>query len=132
MNNRREFITLLGGAAAAWPLAARAQRSERVRRVAVLLNAVAGDSDSQANLVVFLQALQQRGWTDGGNVQVETRWGGGRADGIRKQAKELVALAPDVILATGTAAMGPFFAGDAHRADRFCAGRRPRRRRLRR
>jgi ABC-type uncharacterized transport system substrate-binding protein len=99
---RREFISLLGGAAA-WPLAARAQQGERMRRIGVLMNATE-DSDQQANLAAFTQALQQMGWTEGRNVQIETRWAGGSAPEIRRHAGELVALAPDVILATGTAA----------------------------
>src|SRR5437660_2167642 len=104
---RREFISLLGGAAGAWPLAARAQQSDRMRRIGVLMIA-AEDSDQQANLAAFTQALQQLGWTDGRNVQIETRWAGGSAPEIRRHAGELVALAPDVIFATGTAAMAPF------------------------
>src|SRR5262245_16917395 len=103
---RREFIALLGGAAT-WPLAARAQQSERMRRIGVLMN-VAEESDQQANLAVFVQALQQLGWINGRNVQIETRWAGGSAAEIRRHAGELVALAPDVIFATGTASMGPF------------------------
>jgi ABC-type uncharacterized transport system substrate-binding protein len=103
---RRDFITLIGGAAT-WPLAARAQQSERMRRIGVLMN-VAEESDQQANLAVFVQALQQLGWINGRNVQIETRWAGGSAAEIRRHAGELVALAPDVIFATGTASMGPF------------------------
>jgi putative tryptophan/tyrosine transport system substrate-binding protein len=102
---RRELISLLGGAAA-WPLAARAQ-GERMRRIGVLMNANE-DSDQQASLAAFTQALQQLGWTEGRNVQIETRWARGSAPEIRRHAGELVALAPDVIFATGTAAMGPF------------------------
>lgn len=105
---RREFLTLLGGAAAAWPLTAHAQQPNGMRRIGVLLNAAEGDSDSLVNLAAFQKAFQQLGWTDGRNVRIEIRWGGGRAAGIRKQANDLVALAPDVILATGTAAMSPF------------------------
>jgi putative ABC transport system substrate-binding protein len=104
---RREFITFLGGAAAAWPLGARAQQSDRVRRIGVLMN-TAANTDAQANLAAFRQVLQQLGWTDGRNMRIETRWAGGRATEIRKYAAELVALAPDVIFATGTAAIGPF------------------------
>jgi putative ABC transport system substrate-binding protein len=104
---RREFMTLLGGAAA-WPLTARAQPTGRMRRIGVLMNIDANDANSQANLAAFIQSLQQLGWTDGGNMRIETRWGGGRAAGISRQAADLVALAPDVILATGTAAMRPF------------------------
>jgi ABC-type uncharacterized transport system substrate-binding protein len=103
---RRKFLTLLGGATA-WPLAARAQQGERMRRIGVLMNA-AEDSDQQANLAAFTQALEQLGWTEGRNVQIETRWARGSAPEIRRHAGELVALAPDVIFATGTASMGPF------------------------
>jgi putative tryptophan/tyrosine transport system substrate-binding protein len=99
---RREFITLLGGAAAAWPLAARAQQAERTRRIGVLV-AVADDPEGQARIAAFLQGLQQLGWADGRNLQIDTRWGAGDADRFRKYAAELVALAPDVILAAGGA-----------------------------
>jgi putative ABC transport system substrate-binding protein len=109
MMKRREFITLVGGAAAAWPLAARAQQAERMRRIGVLIGAAvdADDPDVQANIAAFLQRLQQLGWTDGGNVRIDYRWGAGNADNIRKYAAELVALAPDVILVNGTAVMAP-------------------------
>src|SRR5215470_15708750 len=100
---RREFITLLGGAAA-WPLAARAQQGERVRRIGVLMYLAAGDAESQARLAAFVQALKQLGWSDGRNLQIETRWA--NADDVRRHAAELVALAPDVILA-GTATVAP-------------------------
>jgi putative tryptophan/tyrosine transport system substrate-binding protein len=99
---RREFITLLGGAAAAWPLAARAQQGERMRRIGVLMNLAADDAQSMARITAFLQGLQQLGWTDGQNVAIEYRWGGGDPERIRKFAAELVALAPDVILAVGS------------------------------
>ena len=104
--NRREFITLLGGAAA-WPLAARAQQPERMRRIGVLLSLAADDPEAPARLVAFLQGLQQLGWTDGRNVRIDTRWAAGDADRIRRYAAELVALAPDVILAHGGSAVGP-------------------------
>src|SRR5262245_29210144 len=100
---RREFVTL--GGAAAWPLAARAQQSERVRRIGVLHNRAADDALGQARQGAFLQGLQQAGWTIGRNVQVETRWAGADADRIRTYAAELVALAPDVILAAGAPAV---------------------------
>jgi putative ABC transport system substrate-binding protein len=104
---RREFIKgIAGSAAAAWPLATRAQQGERKRRIGVLMNA-APNAMQQSNLDAFLQVLQRLGWTDGDNVRIETRWAGGSASGIRKYAAELVALAPDVIFATGTAAMLP-------------------------
>ena len=97
---RREFITLVGGAAAYWPLAARAQQPERVRHIGALAGA-ADDPITQRRFAAFLQALQQLGWTDGHNVRVDQRWAGGDADRIRKYAAELVTLAPDVILSTG-------------------------------
>jgi putative tryptophan/tyrosine transport system substrate-binding protein len=99
---RREFITLLGGAAAAWPLAARAQQSERVRRIGVLMPLAADDAEGQARLAAFLQGLRELGWTDGRNVRIDTRWTAGNPDEIRKSAAEFVADAPDVILAAAT------------------------------
>ena len=104
---RREFITLLGGAAAAWPLAARAQQGERMRRIGVLMACAADDAEAQARLAAFLQGLQQLGWTVGRNVRIDTRWAAGNADDNRKYAAELVALAPDVILATGSSVVAP-------------------------
>jgi ABC-type uncharacterized transport system substrate-binding protein len=104
--NRREFITLLGGAAA-WPLSARAQQGERVRRIGVVMNFAADDSAGQARLTAFLQGLQQVGWTDGRNVHIDLRWGAGDAERIRKSAAELVALAPDVILTVGSPTASP-------------------------
>jgi putative ABC transport system substrate-binding protein len=98
---RREFITLLGGAAAAWPLAARAQQSERMRRIGVLMNAVADDAEVQSHLVAFRQEMQRLGWIEGRNVQLDTRWGGGDAALTRRYAAELVALSPDLVLAAG-------------------------------
>jgi putative tryptophan/tyrosine transport system substrate-binding protein len=103
---RRTFITLLGGTAT-WPLAARAQQSGRVRRIGVLLGFAEDDSEGQARVTVFTHALAQLGWTDGRNAQIEHRWGGGNADNIRKYAAELIALAPDVILAGGGTSLGP-------------------------
>jgi putative ABC transport system substrate-binding protein len=96
---RREFITLLGGSAAAWPLAARAQQSERMRRVGVLLG---GGASGRPELAAFEQALQQLGWSNGRNLKVEYRSGSGNAADIRKFAEELVALAPDVIFVAGS------------------------------
>ena len=103
---RREFITLLGGAAVGWPLAARAQQSERVRRIGMLLPAAADDLEYQAQVGAFLQALAFLGWTIGRNVRIDTRWAGANADEIRRHAAELAALAPDVILAHANAAAG--------------------------
>jgi ABC-type uncharacterized transport system substrate-binding protein len=104
---QREFITLLGGAAATWPLAARAQQPERMRRIGVFINPVADDPVTQARLAAFVEGLQQLGWTDGRNVRIDTRWSAGNPDDTRKSAAELVALAPDVILVNGSAAAGP-------------------------
>jgi len=107
---RREFITLLGGAAAAplaWPLPLRAQQPERMRRIGVLMNLAADDPESSARVTAFAQGLQQLDWTDGRNVRIDTRWAAGDADRYRKSATELVALMPDVILATGTSAVAP-------------------------
>ena len=104
---RREFITLLGGAAA-WPLAARAQQGESMRRIGVLTAGTdANDPDVQVRNAVLMQTLQQLGWTEGRNLRVDYRWGEGLPDAIRKHAAELAALAPDVILASGTASLGP-------------------------
>ena len=100
---RRDFITLLGGAAAAWPLAARAQQGERMRRIGVLMNLGSDDAEGQARNAVFLQGLQELGWSVGRNVRIEYRWGAGDAELFRRHALELVALAPDVILAGGGA-----------------------------
>jgi len=104
---RRKFITLLGGAAVAWPIAARAQQPERMRRIGMLSNLAADDAEAQARNAAFLQALQQLGWTDGRNVRIDFRWGAGDADRNRRYAAELIALAPDVILATGSPAVEP-------------------------
>ena len=97
---RRAFIAALGGAAVAWPLVARAQQRERMRRIGVLQGGIdTDDPRSQPNVAAFQQALQQLGWTDGRNVKIDYRWPAGDADKARKYAEELVALAPDVILA---------------------------------
>jgi putative ABC transport system substrate-binding protein len=103
---RRELITLLGGAAAAWPFSLRAQQPERIRHIGLLLPATANDAAFQAWLGAFLQGLALLGWTIGRNVRIETRWAGGNADDIRRHAAELAALAPDVILAHGASTAG--------------------------
>ena len=99
---RREFIILLGGAAVAWPLAARAQQADRMRRVGVLVSRIADDPEEQARLAAFVQGLQELGWTEGRNVRIDYRWAAGDADRSRTYAAELVALAPDVIVAAGS------------------------------
>jgi putative tryptophan/tyrosine transport system substrate-binding protein len=103
---RRQFIALLSGAAT-WPLAARAQQDQRMRRIGVLLAASADDVEFQAWVGAFLQGLQQAGWSIGQNVRIETRWATSNAAEIRKHAAELAALAPDVILAHGASTVGP-------------------------
>ena len=105
---RREFITLFGGAAA-WPITARAQQGERMRRIGVLFGAGVDDGDLQARHAAFLQALQQLGWTDSGNVRIDTRFGAGNADNIRRYAAELATLAPDVILARLATSWSSYF-----------------------
>jgi putative tryptophan/tyrosine transport system substrate-binding protein len=101
--NRRQFITLLGGAATAWTLAARAQQSERMRRIGIVTSVLETDADAQARYAVLRQALQQLGWTEGRNIQFDHRFGSaGDSDVVRKHAQELVALAPDVVVASGS------------------------------
>jgi ABC-type uncharacterized transport system substrate-binding protein len=102
---RREFITLLGSTAVAWPLAVRAQQPERMRRIGVLMNLAADDPESSVRIAAFLQVLQQLGWTDGHNIQIDTRWAAGDAGRFRTYAAELVALAPEVILASSSPAV---------------------------
>jgi putative ABC transport system substrate-binding protein len=99
-------MTLLGGAAG-WPLAARAQQGERMRRIAVLMSTTADDPEGQARLAAFQQGLQQFGWTIGRNLRIDSRWPAGDSERFRRYAEELVALSPDVIVATGSAAAGP-------------------------
>jgi putative ABC transport system substrate-binding protein len=98
---RRDFITLLGGAAA-WPLAARAQQPERARRIGVLMNLAADDPEALSRITAFVQGLQQLGWTEGRNMRIDTRWGAGDAARFHRYAEELLAFAPDVVLASGT------------------------------
>jgi putative ABC transport system substrate-binding protein len=104
---RREVISLLGGAAAAWPLAVRAQQRERMRRIGVLLAPSETDTEYPALLRAFLERLQQLGWAEGRNLQLDVRWSGGQIDRIRRKALELVALGPDVIVGPGAATAGP-------------------------
>src|SRR5262249_9732939 len=99
---RRKFLATLGGAAAAWPLAARAQQDGRLRRVGVLDSLTPDDPVGQARNAAFLQGLRQLGWIDGRNVQIDTRWAAGDDERLRRYAAELLALAPDAIMATGS------------------------------
>jgi putative ABC transport system substrate-binding protein len=103
---RREFITLLSGAATAWPLAALAQQPGTPRRIGVLIQVAEGDPQARIEVATFLRGLQKLGWSEGHNLRIDTRWGGGDADLIRKYAAELVALAPEVVLAPGGTVVG--------------------------
>src|SRR3974390_1625128 len=105
---RREFIKVIAGSAA-WPLAARAQQAQRMRRIGVVMALAANDLEAQAFVAAFLQGLQELGWSVGHNVIVDIRWSAGNNADARKYATELVALAPDVILANGSAAVSPLF-----------------------
>src|SRR5262249_13826346 len=97
----RQFLTLIGGAAAGWPLAARAKQPERMRRIGVLMGTAAETTDGQVGLAVFMQLLYQLGWTEDRNVQLEIRWGGGDSAGVRRYAEELVAFQAEVIMTNG-------------------------------
>jgi putative tryptophan/tyrosine transport system substrate-binding protein len=102
---RRELLAALGGAATVWPLAARAQQREQMRRIGVLMNLGSDDAEGQARNAAFLQGLQELGWTVGRNVRIEYRWGGGDVARFHRYAEELLALVPDVVLASGTPAI---------------------------
>ena len=112
---RREFITLLGGVAAAWPLAARAQQADRVRRVGVLVNLDADDPGSLARSKAFLRGLQEKGWIDGHNIRIDYRW---VTDNLPKYAAELLALSPDVVLANANPSLSAFQNSQPHDPDR--------------
>ena len=103
---RREFLTLLGGAVVAWPLVARAQGPDGLRRIGVLMDLAPGDPEGRARLEAFQAQLSRLGWTDGQNTRIDVRWGAGVADRMRRYAEELVALTPDVILASGSPSVG--------------------------
>src|SRR5262245_38393379 len=105
---RRDFITVLGGAAMAWPPAAVAQPRERMRSVGVLMNLASNDMEGQTRLAAFLQGLQEAGWGVGRNIRIEIRWAAGDAANVRKYVAELVELAPDVVLAYGGSVVGAF------------------------
>ena len=104
---RREFLGVFGGAAMAWPIVARAQQPERVRRIGILQNFPENDPVASVLNATFLKELRQLGWAVGNNIRIETRWAGNRSDDIRRHVAELVALMPDVILANGTSTLGP-------------------------
>src|SRR6516225_10682024 len=105
---RREFITLVGGAAV-WPLAVRAQQTKRMRRIGVLMPLSANDPEAQARVAAFLQGLQELGWSVGSNVTIDIRWSADNNADARKYATELIALAPDVILASATPTVAALF-----------------------
>jgi hypothetical protein len=127
---RRDFIALSGGAAAAWPLVVRAQQGDRIRRLAVLMSVEESDPEGKAQLSGFTQALAQLGWTDGHNLRMEVRWGGGGdVNRARSFAKELVALQPEVILAQN-ACNGRTPTRDKDNSDRICCCHRPGRGRI--
>jgi ABC-type uncharacterized transport system substrate-binding protein len=111
---RREFIATLGGAVAAWPLAARAQQGDRMRRIGVLIQIAEADLQARIEVAAFLRELQKLGWSEGRNLQVDIRWGGGDVDHIRKYAAELIALAPEVILASGGTVVGALKQASEH------------------
>ena len=104
---RREFLRTLGRAVALWPLAARAQQPAGIRRIGVLMTLAENDPEGQARLTAFIHGLQQLDWIDGRNVRIDTRWGQGAEERYRKYAAELIALAPEVILAHSSAAVAP-------------------------
>jgi ABC-type uncharacterized transport system substrate-binding protein len=103
---RREFITVVGGAAVSWPLAARAQQGERMRRIGIFMNLAANDPQSSKEISAFLDELRKRDWTPGSNLQIDYRWGAGDTDLDRKYASELIALTPDVLLVAGGTTVG--------------------------
>src|SRR5262249_51771976 len=102
---RREFVTLLGGAAAAWPMAARAQQTDRMRRIGVLMSTAVDDPQDPSRHAAFAQGLQELGWSIGSNLRIDYRWGASSPDNARKYASELIAFAPDMMLASGTVAV---------------------------
>ena len=104
---RRDFIKVIVGSAAAWPVTTRAQQPERIRRIGVLMSLAADDREGQARIDAFVLGLRELGWIDGRNVRIDTRWGTGGADRVRQSVAELVALSPDVILASGGSVVGP-------------------------
>src|SRR5690348_11673350 len=103
---RRQFIAIAGGAAV-WPLAVRAQQAPQTRRICVLMGQAADDPQVQARLAAFRSGIAEAGWREGQNIHIEVRWGGGKPDEIRRYSSELIALHPDVVLASGSSTVGP-------------------------
>ena len=108
---RREFITLLGGAAAPWPLAAYAQQAEQIRRVGFFMNLAASDPEALPRIAAFMQGLQEAAWKVGHNLRIDHRWAEGDTDRRREQAAQLIALRPDAILASGASTVAPLQQG---------------------
>ncbi len=129
---RREFITLLGGAAAAWPLAARAQQAERMRRIGVLIAYSESDPEAQARVGAFREGLQKLGWTEGRNIRIDARWATSDAALMQRFAEELVALQPELILSSSTTHHRGAAASNAHHPHHFRHRCRSGRQRLRR
>jgi hypothetical protein len=123
---RRDFITLLGGAAAAWPLGARAQQGDRMRRIGVLMNLAADDPEGQARLTAFAQGLQQLGWTDGRNVRIDYRWGAGDRRCLSQICRRAFSARARRHFGLGHPKRSSIAEGDPHRTHRIRAGRRPR------
>ena len=128
--NRRDFITLIGGAAAAWPLAARAQQLQRVQRFGILMG-VADDAETKGWLVTFNQRLEQLGWQAGRNLQIDERWTSGDPERTRRFAGELLAMYPDAVFAFSSIAVAGLAAREPHSADRVHRHIRSGRKRLR-
>ena len=118
---RREFITLLGGAAT-WPLAARAQQGERMRRIGVLMHLAADDPEGQSRLAAFLQGLQEAGWDVGRNVTIDVRWAAADVESMKRFAKELVALQPDLIFTSSTPATAAMLQATLYHSCHFRIG----------
>jgi putative ABC transport system substrate-binding protein len=127
---RRDFIKVVAGSAAVWPLAARAQQSIQMKHLGVLMNETADNPEAQNRFAAFLQGLQEAGWAVGRNLRIDIRWGAGDVDRLRRYAAELVSLAPDVILGQGFNHEA-FATGDPHRADCVPGFQRSSRRRVR-
>ena len=117
---------MLGGAAAAWPFGARAQKRERPRRLGVLMSNAESDPLGQARIAALRAGLRELGWSEGGNLRIDVRWAGSDASRLKDYAAELVRLAPDVVIANGTPGTERHGAGDALDPHRLCGGQRPR------
>jgi ABC-type uncharacterized transport system substrate-binding protein len=119
---RREFVTLIGSAAAAWPLAARAQQAHRIRRIGLLMNLSENDVEAQRLITAFRKGLAQLGWTDGRNLRIDDRWAGGDVGQITTYATELVELSPDIIVGYGTPVVVALQQRTRRIEQGFCSG----------